>query len=83
MDQAQTSHAGGAGLLVVLILLCLYFFPSVIAIVRKHRQAVAISILNLLLGWTCLFWIIALVWAFTNSQPAQTVVVNNGSGSNL
>ena len=25
----------------------------------------AILILNLLLGWTCLGWVIALVWSFT------------------
>lgn len=41
----------------------LYFFPTVIAAVRKHREVFAIFILNALLGWTYVGWVLALVWA--------------------
>ena len=39
-------------------------FPG-IAGARRHHQTGAILVLNLLLGWTLLGWIAALVWAFT------------------
>jgi hypothetical protein len=42
-----------------------YFLPSVIAAIRGHHNAVAIIVLNLLLGWTLIGWVVALVWAFT------------------
>ncbi len=41
----------------------MYWTPAIVAAVRQHRQAVAIVVLNLLLGWTGLGWAFALVWA--------------------
>ena len=43
----------------------LYLFPAVMARVRGHSSRSAIFILNALLGWTVLGWIVALVWSFT------------------
>ena len=40
-----------------------YFLPSFVG--RHKRNAQAIAVLNLLLGWTIIGWIIALVWACT------------------
>lgn len=58
-----------------IILLCVglffYFLPTVIANSKKKRNYNAILVLNLLLGWTFLGWVIALVWALTNDpEPA-------------
>jgi len=50
-------------LLGTLILLAVYGLPSIIAIASGKQNAAAIVILNLLLGWTLLGWIAALVWA--------------------
>jgi hypothetical protein len=36
---------------------------------RKKRNATAIFALNLLLGWTVLGWVAALVWAVTSDPP--------------
>jgi hypothetical protein len=52
-------------MLVLLIALCLYLFPTVIAALRGHHNTMAIFVLNLMLGWTLLGWIGALVWSFT------------------
>jgi hypothetical protein len=49
----------------LLVVLALYFLPSLIAAVRSHHQQVAIVGLNLLLGWTLVGWVVALVWALT------------------
>ena len=46
-------------------LLVLYFLPTMTAEGRGHHQLLAILMLNLLLGWTALGWIAALVWACT------------------
>ena len=45
--------------------LLIYFGPAIIAKLRNHHQRAGIFALNLLLGWTALGWIVALVWACT------------------
>ncbi len=42
-----------------------YLMPYLIADLREHHNKGAIFVLNLLLGWTAIGWVIALVWAFT------------------
>ena len=44
-----------------------YLLPTLIGFVRRHNSYIAIGILNLLLGWTIIGWIIALIWSFTGS----------------
>lgn len=46
-----------------LIGLPMYFLPSIIANCYKKSQMLAIFLLNLLLGWTIIGWIVALIWA--------------------
>ena len=40
-----------------------YFLPSFIAILRNHKNKLAILLLNILLGWTVLGWVGSLVWS--------------------
>ena len=61
------------GLLIVsicalILALFLYIVPSIIAFKRGHQNAVAILALNLLLGWTFLGWVAALVWSLTETR---------------
>ena len=42
-----------------------YFLPSFIAFLRAHKNRFAIFLINLLLGWTVLGWVWALVWSLT------------------
>ena len=54
----------------------LYFLPTIIAVIRHHRQTLAIFVLNLLLGWTVLGWIGAFIWSLIKPAPTvQTVIV--------
>ena len=48
------------------ILLIIYFIPSIIAFSRKCPSALAITALNLFLGWTLFGWVASLVWALRN-----------------
>lgn len=50
------------GLLVIVILL-FYFIPTMVG--YKKKNAGAIFVLNLFLGWTLIGWVVALVWATT------------------
>ena len=47
----------------VLLLLSIYFIPTGVAILRRKRNTPAIFALNLLLGWSVIGWVFALVWA--------------------
>lgn len=69
-----------SGLVILLVLFvvgfCGYLLPSIVAFNRNHRNKVPIAILNLLLGWTLIGWVVALVWsclADVNQQSAYAV----------
>jgi len=60
--------------LIVLGLL-VYFIPAIVAWYRYHRNKGAIVALNVLLGWTILGWVAALVWSLMSTQtgaPTRT-----------
>lgn len=44
-----------------ILLLVIYLIPSIVAHGKKNWMA--IIILNILLGWTFIGWVVALVWA--------------------
>lgn len=56
----------------IIIVLVLYFLPMTVAALRKHHDGGAIAVLNLLLGWTVLGWIVSLVWALTAIRSPAT-----------
>jgi hypothetical protein len=65
------------GRLFVVVLLCvlgfvIYFLPSFIA--WNKRNSGAIIALNILLGWTFIGWVVALVWSLTADQPTVLLV---------
>jgi hypothetical protein len=57
----------------LLIGLAVYFVPTVIAYVRRHRNTGAIAALNVLLGWTVLGWVIAFVWSLMHGEAAVPI----------
>jgi hypothetical protein len=52
-------------LLFAVIALAIAFLPTAIALLRGHQDSFAIFLTNLLLGWTFIGWLVALIWAFT------------------
>lgn len=57
---------GRWGLTVFLVIV--YFVPFFVAWYRNGKHGAAIFALNLLLGWTILGWIGALVWALADNE---------------
>lgn len=48
-----------------LLIVVLYFVPTLIANSRGHPNWPAICALNVLLGWTVLGWVASFVWSLT------------------
>ena len=55
-------------LLLWAMMLGFYILPTLVAWLQQHHQLHAIGALNLLLGWTLLGWIGALLWVFTANR---------------
>jgi hypothetical protein len=65
------------GIALVIIVLAIYFLPTIVAGRRYHNNMMAIFVVNLFLGWTFLGWVGALVWSCTNdvSYPAEHIQI--------
>jgi hypothetical protein len=55
-------------LLIVGATVAVYFLPTIVALLRQHRNAAPIFILNWLGGWTVIGWVAALVWSMTYQE---------------
>lgn len=53
-----------------------YFLPSLVASGRGQVNSTSIFMLNLLLGWTLIGWVIALVWAFSAQTRSRLAATN-------
>lgn len=42
-----------------------YVTPTIVAVLRKHKNTASIAVVNCLLGWTVVGYVVALAWAFT------------------
>lgn len=66
-------------ILLLAVAFIIYFVPTIVSQWRLHHNATAISILNLVLGWTFLGWVVALIWSFSAvakpavAKPAEPV----------
>jgi len=59
----------------VTAVVAVYLLPTIVASKRRHRNRKTILVINLLLGWTTIGWIVAMVWAFTSDvePPSQPI----------
>jgi hypothetical protein len=48
-----------------------YFAPALVA--WKKPQFGSVMALNFFLGWTIVFWVVALAWALKNDTPVQVI----------
>jgi hypothetical protein len=67
--------AGGVGLTFLIVFGVVSFLmqclPIVIAFARGHPSRWAIAAVSFFLGWTCIGWVIALVWSLTGVPGDQ------------
>lgn len=50
-------------LVIYLVCLAIYIFPSLVAFHREHRHRWLILLVNIAFGATLIGWLVALVWA--------------------
>lgn len=75
VDGPNMAAHTGVFLFVMAFGLGMYLLPTIVAAARKHRQLPAIALLNILLGWSVLGWIGAIIWAMTTPQPQQQTII--------
>jgi hypothetical protein len=66
------------------ILLLVYFLPTIIAGCNRHRSFVGIILVNVFLGWTGVGWICCFIWSVVSPHPpvVQPIIIyNNVNGS--
>ena len=71
---------------ILIILGIILFFsigllPTWIAISKKHKDKTAIILINVLLFWSFIGWVVALVWAVKKPTQPTIVYMNNYPGN--
>jgi hypothetical protein len=61
------------GVRLVLVLIALYFLPSIIAFARRMKNCWSVFFLNLFLGWTIIGWIACLCWSVAGTAEVKSV----------
>ncbi len=54
--------------LFTLLLVVLYFVPTMVALNVNHKNKLSVILLNIFLGWTIIGWVGALVWSAMKTQ---------------
>ena len=59
----------------------LYFLPTIIAVAQHRSNVAVIAVVNVLLGWSFVGWVVALVMALSrDAEPVQVVHVHQQMG---
>lgn len=58
-----------------LLVIGLYFFPTIVGLARKVKDTGSVIVVNFFLGWTGIGWIIALAMALKTTKRFAPVVV--------
>ena len=68
-----------AGIWLIFLILLIYFIPTIIAIIGKHKYFLQITLLNIFFGFSILGWVGALIWATikTYTEDKQNFVISN------
>jgi hypothetical protein len=58
-------------LVLAIVVIYIYFLPSVFAVKFNHSKYSSIFIINLFLGWALIPWVLTLAWAFSESNKVD------------
>ncbi|MEO8926329.1 MAG: superinfection immunity protein [Caulobacteraceae bacterium] len=79
------SDVGGAAIFLFLLFGTLYLIPTIIGLLRKHKDLPAIAAVNILFGWSVVGWFMSLIWALADpagrGRGNQTVVINTSQSN--
>lgn len=57
--------------LAIICLITIFFIPTSVALFRDSSKKRGVFWVNLLVGWTGIGWIIALIWSFMSESEAE------------
>ena len=60
---------GIVAVILLVIVLPLYFLPTIVAAIRKTENIGWVVLINVLLGWTLIGWAVALAMAVSSPSP--------------
>ena len=63
------------------IIFAIYFLPTFIAVHRRHHNRFPIILINILIGWTVIGWIVALIWSAMSTTPTTVTVIQQPPAS--
>ena len=69
LPMAQSSDAA-TGVVLLVILGALYLLPLIVAMARKVPNVGSVAVIDILLGWTVIGWVVALAMA-VRSRPER------------
>ena len=58
-------------LIALAIFLAIYLLPTIIAINRRSKNFIWVCVLDVVLGWSGIGWIAALIWALADPMPTS------------
>lgn len=64
----------------LVLMAAIYLLPTIIAFSRGHASRWGIFATNLLLGWSGILWLVALIWSLSNKGQATIVNVTQVNG---
>ena len=64
------------GFVTIAVIAALYFLPTIIASNRHAAVQSTVTVINLLLGWTVVGWVVALAMAFGPIRPASDTAID-------
>ena len=73
----------GAGILIGIGLVLIYFIPTITALLRKNPNVISVFLMNFLLGWTFIGWAIALIWAYRIHNIEKVIIEKNDNEDKL
>jgi heme/copper-type cytochrome/quinol oxidase subunit 2 len=48
-----------------------YIIPALIALLKRRPKRITIMLINILLGWTVIGWIVAFIWSLKGSKKKR------------
>jgi hypothetical protein len=55
----------------LLLGLAVYLLPSILACMRKHPNKRSILVTNIMIGWSVIGWILALIWSYSTAESRR------------
>ena len=60
------------GIISLVVAVPIYFFPALTAWYRQHQRVEAVFLVNGLVAWTVVGWIVTLLWALSGPGKAES-----------